>query len=101
VDFIDPRTGVTGQGRAVSLTSDTGVFWFFEPGNLELMVKVLDAQGVNGHFWVFYGGLSDVDYTIRVTDIATGATRTYHNPLHHLASGADLTAFTAGPTAGQ
>jgi hypothetical protein len=101
VDFIDPRTGITGQGRAVSLTSDTGVFWFFEPGNLELMVKVLDGRGVNGYFWVFYGGLSDVDYTIRVTDTATGATRTYHNPLHHLASGADVTAFTAGPTAGQ
>ena len=101
VDFIDPRTGITGQGRAVSLTSDTGVFWFFDPNNLELMVKVLDGGGVNGHFWVFYGALSDVDYTIKVTDTATGAMRTYHNPLHHLASGADLTAFTAGPTAGQ
>ncbi len=101
VDFIDPRTGITGQGHAVSLTNDTGVFWFFEPGNLELMVKVLDGGGVNGHFWVFYGALSDVDYTIKVTDTATGAMRTYHNPLHHLASGADVTAFTAGPTAGQ
>ncbi|HTG37172.1 MAG TPA: hypothetical protein VLB76_30005 [Thermoanaerobaculia bacterium] len=99
VDFIDPRTATTGQGHAVSLTSDTGVFWFFAPENLELMVKVLDGGGVNGHFWVFYGGLSDVDYTITVTDTATGATKTYHNPLHHLASGADLTAFTAGPTA--
>jgi hypothetical protein len=101
VDFIDPRTATQGQGRAVSLTNDTGVFWFFAPENLELMVKVLDGSGVNGHFWVFYGGLSDVDYTIRVTDTATGATRTYHNPLHHLASGSDVTAFTAGPTAGQ
>jgi hypothetical protein len=101
VDFIDPRTATQGQGRAVSLTNDTGVFWFFEPGNLELMVKVLDGGGVNGHFWVFYGALSDVDYTIKVTDTATGAMRIYHNPLHHLASGADVTAFTAGPTAGQ
>ena len=101
VDFIDPRTGFTGQGHAVSLTNDTGVFWFFDPNNLELMVKVLDGSGVNGHFWVFYGALSDVDYTIKVTDTATGATRTYHNALHHLASGSDVTAFTAGPTAGQ
>jgi hypothetical protein len=101
VDFVDPRTGFTGQGRAVSLTSDTGVFWFFDPNNLELMVKVLDGGGVNGHFWVFYGALSDVEYTIKVTDTATGATRTYHNAAHHLASGADVTAFTAGPTVGQ
>jgi len=101
VDFIDPRTATQGHGRAVSLSNDTGVFWFFDPNNLELMVKVLDGSGVNGHFWVFYGALSDVDYTIKVTDTATGATRTYHNPAHHLASGSDVTAFTAGPTAGQ
>jgi hypothetical protein len=99
VSFIDPRSGTSGQGKAVLLTDDTGVFWFFSPSNLELMVKVLDGGGVNGHFWVFYGALSDVDYTITVTDTATGARKTYHNPLHHLASGADLDAFTAGPTA--
>ena len=82
---------------ATQLTDDTGVFWFFAPSNLELMVKVLDGSGVNGHFWVFYGALSDVEYTITVTDTATGSQRTYHNPLHHLASGAYLDAFPAGP----
>jgi hypothetical protein len=97
VSFIDPRSATTGQGRAVQLTDDTGVFWFFGPSNLELMLKVLDATGVNGHFWVFYGALSDVEYTITVTDTATGAQKTYHNPLHHLASEADIEAFTAGP----
>ncbi|HEY2290034.1 MAG TPA: hypothetical protein VGM86_04955, partial [Thermoanaerobaculia bacterium] len=99
VSFIDPRNGIAGHGRATQLTDDTGIFWFFSPANLELMVKVLDGSGVNGHFWVFYGALSDVEYTITVTDTATGSQRTYHNPLHHLASGADLDAFTAGPTA--
>ncbi|MFL6264432.1 MAG: hypothetical protein ACJ76Y_32485 [Thermoanaerobaculia bacterium] len=99
VSFVDPRNGAAGQARAVQLTNDTGIFWFFSPSNLELMVKVLDGGGVNGHFWVFYGALSDVEYTITVTDTATGAQRTYHNPLHHLASGADVDAFTAGPTA--
>ena len=93
VSFVDPRTGSTGQGKVVPLTGDTGAFWFFGPANLELMVKVLDARGVNGHVWVFYGALSDVEYTITVTDTGTGATRTYHNAPHHLASGADLTAF--------
>ncbi|MFL6235583.1 MAG: hypothetical protein ACJ76N_20775 [Thermoanaerobaculia bacterium] len=99
VSFVDPRNGAAGQARAVQLTNDTGIFWFFSPSNLELMVKVLDGGGVNGHFWVFYGALSDVEYTITVTDTATGSKRTYHNPLHHLASGADVDAFTAGPTA--
>ena len=93
VSFVDPRTGATGSGQAVTLSDDTGIFWFFDPANLELMVKVLDGTAVNGRFWVFYGGLSDVDYTLTVTDTATGAQRTYHNPQHHLASAADLDAF--------
>src|SRR6185312_14908619 len=65
VDFIDPRDGKTGYGQAVPLMADTtGAFWFFDSANLELMIKVIDGQAVNGHFWVFYGALSDVDYTI-------------------------------------
>jgi hypothetical protein len=96
VDFVDPRTGIAGQGRPVPLTDDTGAFWFFDPANLELMVKVLDGRAINGHFWVFYGALSDVEYTITVTDTATGGKRTYHNAPHHLASGADISSFPGG-----
>lgn len=85
--------GNTGVGRPVSLTSDTGAFWFFGSGNLELMIKILDGGAVNGRFWVFYGALSDVRYTLTVTDTATGATRTYTNPPGQLASRADTEAF--------
>jgi hypothetical protein len=93
VQFTDPRNGQAAAGTPVPLTGDTGAFWFFAPSNLELMVKVLDGRAANGHFWVFYGALSDVEYTITVTDTVTGNRRTYHNTLHHLASGSDVTAF--------
>ena len=93
VQFTDPRNGQASSGAPVPLTGDTGAFWFFAPANLELVLKVLDGRAVNGHFWVFYGALSDVAYTITVTDTVTGASRTYHNNPHHLASGADTTAF--------
>ena len=93
VTFTDPRTGVPAAGQALPLTGDTGAFWFFDAGNLELVVKMLDGRPVNDHFWWFYSGLSDLDYTIAVTDTATGGQRTYHNARHHLASGADLTTF--------
>ena len=78
---------------AVPLTDDTGYFWFFGSANIELVVKVLDGRADNGHFWVFYGALSDVEYTLTVTDTLTGAVRTYHNPPGELASVADTTAF--------
>jgi hypothetical protein len=86
--------GRSGSGTAVALTSDTGYFWFFSPSNVELVVKVLDGSGVNGHHWVFYGALSDVSYTITVTNRLTGASRIYTNPQGNLASEADTEAFT-------
>ncbi|MBW8877810.1 MAG: hypothetical protein JF614_22815 [Acidobacteria bacterium] len=93
VDFIDPRTGGAGRGQAHGLTADTGAFWFFGPANLELMVKVLDGRIVNGRFWVFFGALSDVAYTLTVTDTETGKQKTYRNDPGTLASRADTSAF--------
>jgi Leucine-rich repeat (LRR) protein len=74
------RDGRTGAGQAVPLTGDTGYFWFFDPANVEAVVKVLDACGVNQKFWVFAGGLTDVQVDVAVTDTRTGTLRTYHNP---------------------
>jgi hypothetical protein len=81
------------QATALPLTQNTGAFWFFDSTNLELVVKVLDGRSVNGFFWAFYGALSNVEYTVTVTDTATGAVRTYFNPQGQLASVADTTAF--------
>ena len=67
-----PRQGKSGHGAAVPVTADTGYFWFFTSTNVELMVKVLDGRGVNGKYWVLYGALSNVQYTITVTDTQTG-----------------------------
>jgi ELWxxDGT repeat protein len=86
-------SGHSGSGHAVSLTGDTGTFWFFDPSNVEVILKVLDARAVNGKFWVFYGALSNVEYTLRVTDTATGKVRTYTNPAGRFASAGDSDAF--------
>jgi hypothetical protein len=93
VEFTDPRTGLTGAATSVPLTFDTGAFWFFDASNLELMIKVLDGRAINGKFWVFYGALSDVEYTITVAMKNTGELRTYYNPKGTLASHADIQAF--------
>lgn len=83
----------TGMGTAVSLTGDTGYFWFFDPSNVEAVLKVLDATSFNGHFWVYYGALSNVEYTLTVTDTMTGKVKTYQNPLGRFASAGDTLAF--------
>ncbi|MFL6293236.1 MAG: ELWxxDGT repeat protein [Thermoanaerobaculia bacterium] len=92
----------TGAGTAVPLTGDTGYFWFFDPANAEVILKVLDGRGLNDHFWVFYGALSSVEYTLTVTDTQTGAAVRYLNPMGQLASAGDTTGFgPAGATASQ
>jgi hypothetical protein len=83
----------TGQGTAVPLSGDTGTFWFFGASNVELVVKALDGRPVNGHFWLFYGALSNVEYTLTVTDTETGTVRTYTNPRGRFASVGDTAAF--------
>ncbi|HEX6899833.1 MAG TPA: hypothetical protein VF789_08970 [Thermoanaerobaculia bacterium] len=98
VDWTVPGLG-SGPGHAVPLTSDTGTFWFFSNSNVELVIKVLDGQTVNGNFWVYYGGLSDVAYRITVTDTRTTMKRTYENPPGKLVSRADTEAFKAEPPA--
>ena len=85
--------GHTGTGTAVSLTGDTGYFWFFSPTNVEVVTKVLDGRGLNNKFWLFYGALSNVEYTLTVTDTQTGAVKTYKNPLGQFGSVGDTGAF--------
>ena len=92
--------GKSGLGQAVPLTSDTGYFWFFASSNVELIVKVLDGRGLNGHFWVFFGALSNVEYTLTVTDAQTGMIKTYFNPSGRFASVGDTDAFAAAGFAG-
>jgi hypothetical protein len=95
VSWRDPRAGALAASQAVQLSSSGGYFWFFGPDDVELSVKVLDGTTLNGHFWVFYASLTDVEFDLTVTDnlSPTGAARTYHNPAHHLASAADTSAF--------
>jgi hypothetical protein len=93
VSWHDLGSGRAGFGREVGDSDQTGFFWFFDPANLELVVKALDGRPVNGHYWFFYGALSDVEYWITVTDLHTGAVARYYNPQGNICGGADTSAF--------
>ncbi len=79
---FDAGSGFAGTANAVPLTGDTGYLWFFDPANVEAIVKVIDGCAVGGHFWVFAGGLTDVRVHLAVTDEQTGTQKTYDNPAH-------------------
>ncbi len=95
VSWHNHRNGATGKGTPVAGTDQSGYFWFFNPDNLELTVKLLDGTTNNGHFWFFSGGLSDVEYEIKVTDTTTCRQKIYLNPPGEICGQSDLFAFGA------
>jgi ELWxxDGT repeat protein len=83
----------SGNGTAVGINPDTGYFWFSDAANAEVAVRVVDGTAVNGRFWVYYGGLTNVEYELTVTDMVTGKVKTYKNLRGRYASAGDRLAF--------
>ncbi|HVS13666.1 MAG TPA: hypothetical protein VMV46_07070 [Thermoanaerobaculia bacterium] len=81
VEFRD-FAGGEASGRVVAGGSaDSGLFYFFEPDNWEMLIKVLDACALNGHFWVFAAATTTVGFELSVTDGDTGRQVSYTNSL--------------------
>ncbi len=52
---------------------DSGsVFYFFEPDNPEMLVKVVDGCWLNDHWWVFGSAATDLAYELAIEDLADG-----------------------------
>jgi hypothetical protein len=62
-------------------SDDSGLFWFFEDENWEMLIKVIDGCGHNDRFWVFAASTTNVEIILDVTDTRTGLTKSYLNPL--------------------
>jgi len=99
---LDWRTSNdTGPGQAVPLASapDSGLFYFFSPTNIEMLIKVLNACVPQfNRYWVFYSATTNVEFAVVVTDTHTGKTRSYFNPLNRAAPPVqDTDAFATCP----
>lgn len=66
----------SGAARPRALDGvDGGLFSFFGPENPELLVKVLDGCGVNGHYWVYVAAATDVAFEVTVEERGGGGAR--------------------------
>lgn len=65
----------------VDVGHEAALVYFFSATNLEMLVKVLDGNAVNGRFWVFAAAATDLGFQLRVRDTETGWTNEYHNPI--------------------
>jgi PKD repeat protein len=77
----DPRTGAAGQGQVIAQNDIYGIFSIpaitGNAGNPEVIVKMVDATGIGQNYWVFYGALTDLNYTLAVKEVGTGTTKEY------------------------
>lgn len=75
--------GTRGPAPAVhaASTDDSGLFYFFNQDNWEVLLKVLNAcTGTPPRFWVFSAATTNVEYTITVTDTDAQVARSYFKP---------------------
>ncbi len=97
---VDWRTAAaSGHGLVDAFATNdvSSNLTFFESSNVELTIKILDGRPLNGHCWVFHSAMTDVGYTLTVTDTQTGRTKTYSNPLGQAARPVlDTSAFECG-----
>jgi hypothetical protein len=91
-------SGESGHATPTSCrTTASGSFWFFDPENVEVFVKVLDACSFSGKWWVFAFGGTNVGVVVTVTDTVTGQVKGYTNPVGTVfVTIADTAAFPCG-----
>ena len=83
IEVLWRTSNSNGDGMAVPIPSapDSGLFYFFSPSNLEMLIKVLNACSLNNRYWVFFAATTNVELAVVVTDVTTGSTKSYYNPL--------------------
>lgn len=59
---------------------ESGLLYFFDRDNAEVLVKVLDACAVNGHRWVFVAPVTTLAFNLRVDESGSGRSWTHRNP---------------------
>lgn len=79
----------------------SGVAWFFNRDNPELMVKVLNGCPINKHMWVFVASATDLAFNLWVTQHPGGQDGSSRNWLHRNSQGGagsrvDTAAFPCG-----
>lgn len=69
-----------GEGTPIAFSETSGLFRFFNPENIEMVINVIDGRRLNGHWWVHMASLTDVNWMLTIRDTQTGAVWSHTNP---------------------
>jgi len=82
VDFRVQEGQPLQPANKIAFTERAGLFWFFNPANVEMLLKVQNAcVAPFNRYWVFFAATTNVEFTVTVTDNERGITKQYQNPL--------------------
>jgi hypothetical protein len=87
VDWQNQYSGQTGRAYGIPQADGFGFFYFTDPDNPEVFVKVLDFGGAGA--LCFVGGLSDFSYKVTFTTLRTGQTLVFEKPANQFVGFAD------------
>ena len=72
VEYMKDGETVKTDAKNYGLESrESGLLYFFDRDNAEVLVKVLDACDVNGYRWVFVAPVTDLAFNLYVDETAT------------------------------
>lgn len=78
--------GTVGEAKAgIWASGESGLLWFFNRDNAEVLVKVLNGCHINNHRWVYVAPVTDLAFNLYVVD-SQGNTWSHHNRLGDTAS---------------
>jgi len=100
LEFRSSASAPFSLGQVSSLeTAQSGLFFFANPDNLEMLVKMVNACGTaEPRYWVFLSATTNVEFVLTVTDTQSGFVRRYKNPLNNPAAPVqDTDAFATCP----
>ncbi len=80
---------------------ESGILYFFDRDNAEVLVKVLDACLVNQHRWVFVAPVTDLAFNLYIEEAATQKIWEHRNPKggQTASTKSDVAAFPCGADA--
>ena len=98
------KDGETVQADAVDYqlgSRESGLLYFFDRDNSEVLIKVLDACAVNGYRWVFVAPVTTLAFNLYVDETATGERWPHRNPRGGVTATtkSDIAAFPCGASA--
>lgn len=72
---------VKEPAKYLDIGSDqSGILYFFDKDNAEVLVKVLKTCAISDHIWVYVAPVTTLAFNLQIENVATGQTWDHRNP---------------------